>query len=81
MAFSNTIIKPSNNVKMLLAPIVFGNVRSTVQRTSNRKRQCYGTGNVIVKGDSYINHQFRYDTRIVTISFSVEFFYGTNLIK
>ena len=28
----------------VLAPVVFDNVRSTTEHTSNRKRQCYGTG-------------------------------------
>ena len=76
MAFTNEILKPSNDLYILLAPIVFDNVRSSVERTSNRKRQCYGTGKKIVKGDKYINHQFRYDGRIVTVSFTLDFFNG-----
>ena len=76
MAFSNKKIQPCNDLYTLLAPVVFANVRSTEQRTSNRKRQCYGTGKQIAKGDKYINHQFRYDGRIVTVSFTLEFFNG-----
>jgi len=76
MAFTNEILKPSNDLYTLLAHVVFENVRSTVERTSNRKRQCYGTGKKIAKGDKYINHQFRYDGRIVTFSFTLDFFNG-----
>jgi hypothetical protein len=76
MAHSNEKLQPSNVLYTLLAPVVFDNVRSTTERTSNRKRQCYGTGKMIAKGDKYINHQFRYDNRILTISFNVDYFYN-----
>lgn len=76
MAFTNEILKPSNDLYTLLAPVVFDNVRSSTERTSNRKRQCYGTGKKIAKGDKYINHQFRYDGRIVTVSFCKAYFNG-----
>ena len=76
MAHSNEKLQPSNVLYILLAPVVFANVRSTTERTSNRKRQCYGTGNTIEKGEKYINHQFRYDSRILTVSFSVDYFYN-----
>lgn len=76
MAFTNKILKPSNDLYTLLAPVIFENVRSTVERTSNRKRQCYGTGKKIAKNDKYINHQFRYDGRIITISFCISYFNG-----
>lgn len=76
MAHSNEKLQPSNVLYTLLAPVVFDNVRSTTERTSNRKRQCYGTGKTIEKGDKYINHQFRYDGRIVTVSFTLDFFNG-----
>jgi len=76
MAFTNEKLQPSNDLYTLLAPVVFDNVRSTTERTSNRKRQCYGTGKQIAKGDKYINHQFRYDGRIVTVSFTLDFFNG-----
>jgi hypothetical protein len=76
MAFTNEILKPSNDLYTLSAPVVFDNVRSTTERTSNRKRQCYGTSRKIAKGDKYINHQFRYDGRIVTVSFCKDYFNG-----
>jgi len=76
MAFTNELLKPSNDLYTLLAPVIFENVRSTVKRTSNRKRQCYGTGKKIAKKDKYINHQFRYDGRIITISFCMSYFNG-----
>jgi len=76
MTHSNEKLQPSNVLYTLLAPVVFDNVRSTTERTSNRKRQCYGTGIVIEKGEKYINHQFRYDSRILTISFCLDYFYN-----
>lgn len=76
MAHSNEKLQPSNVLYTLLAPVVFANVRSTTERTSNRKRQCYGTSKWIEKGEKYINHQFRYDGRILTISFSIGYFYN-----
>lgn len=76
MAHSNEKLQPSNVLYTLLAPVVFDNVRSTTERTSNRKRQCYGTGKPIAKGEKYINHQFRYDSRILTISFCLDYFYN-----
>lgn len=76
MAHSNEKLQPSNVLYTLLAPVVFDNVRSTTERTSNRKRQCYGTRKWIEKGEKYINHQFRYDSRILTVSFSVGYFYN-----
>ncbi len=76
MAHSNEKLQPSNVLYTLLATVVFNNVRSTTERISNRKRQCYGTGRWIEKGEKYINHQFRHDSRIITLSFSVGFFYN-----
>ena len=76
MAHSNEKLQPSNVLYNLLAPVVFDNVRSTTERTSNRKRQCYGTSKTIAKGEKYISHQFRYDSRILTISFNVDYFYN-----
>lgn len=74
--FKNMKIDEKLQPSTLLSPVVFDNVRSTEQRTSNRKRQCYATGKPIAKGDKYINHQFRYDGRIVTVSFTLDFFNG-----
>lgn len=76
MAHSNEKLKPNNVLYTLLSPVVFDNVRSTTEQTSNRKRQCYGTGKTIEKGDKYINHQFRYDSRILTVSFCLDYFYN-----
>jgi len=76
MAFTNDKLKPSNDLYTLLAPVIFDNVRSTNERTSNRKRQCFGTSENIEKGEKYINHQFRYDGRIITISFCISYFNG-----
>jgi hypothetical protein len=76
MAFTDEKLQPDNNLHALLSPIVFNNVRSTSIKTSNRKRQCYGTGKIIAKGDKYVNHQFRYDGRIITVSFNIDFFNG-----
>lgn len=76
MAYSNEKIQPNYVLYTLLAPVVFDSVRSTTEQTSNRKRQCFGTGKTIEKGEKYINHQFKYDGRIVTVSFSVGYFYN-----
>jgi len=76
MAHSNEKLQPSNVLYTLLAPVVFDNVRSTTERTSMRKRQCYGTGKTIAKGEKYISHQFRYDGRILTVNFNLEYFYN-----
>ena len=76
MAYTNNKIEPCIGCRNLMAPIVFDNVRSTDERTSNRKRQCYGSMWKIDKGEKYINHQFRYDGRIITISFCLSYFNG-----
>ena len=76
MAHSNEKLQPSGVLYIFLAPVVFDSVRSTTERTSDRKRKCYGTGRTIAKGDKYINLQFRYDSRILTISFCLDYFYN-----
>ena len=76
MAFSNKKIEPNKKLLKSLPSIVFDSVRSTTENTSRRNRQCYGSLKKINKGDKYINHQFRYDGRIVTVSFDRDFFYG-----
>ena len=75
MAFSNKKLEFSDDVLSFLNPIVFKNVRSTEKRKSKRLRECYATGDSIREGEEYINHQFRYDGRIITISLSLNFFY------
>ena len=79
MAHSNEKLPPNSNLYTLLSPVVFSNVRSTSEKVSRRKRQCYGTGKTIAKGEKYINHQFRYDNRILTVSFCVEYFYNSQI--
>ena len=48
--------------------IIFDSVRSSKYKLSMRKRQCFKCGGSVKKGECYINHQFRYDYRIITIS-------------
>jgi len=74
MAFSIDKLQPSNVLYESLAPIIFNDVRSTSEHKSNRKRQCYNCMEQIEKKELYINHQFRYDKRIVTISFHKDCF-------
>lgn len=76
MAWSKEILKPSNDLYTLLAPVVFDNVRSTEQRTTTRTRQCYKCMQKINTGEKYINHQYRYDRSITTISFHLDCFNG-----
>ena len=74
MAYSKEKLQPTNDFIDSLSPIVFKNVRSTSEHKSNRIRQCYKCCIKINKNDNYINHQFRYDGRIVTLSFCVDCF-------
>lgn len=67
-------LQPSNILRALLPTIVFNSVRSTTERISSRKRQCYISGEYIKKGERYINHQFRYDGRIEQVSFKLDYF-------
>ena len=76
MAFSKIKLQPGSDLLTLLAPAAFRNVRSSSEHTSIRKRQCYKCMNQIEKGEVYINHQFRYDKKIVTFSFHKECFNG-----
>ena len=76
MSFTNDKLQPHPSVIASLSPVVFGNVRATCIRKSSRKRMCYGTGCIINKGDDYVNHQFRYDGRILTVCFSINYFYN-----
>ena len=48
---------------------VFSNVRESKLKKSMRKRQCFKCEGKIEKGETYMNHQFRYDYRIITVSF------------
>lgn len=53
----------------LLVKIIFSNVRESKLKKSIRKRQCFKCECIIKKGEKYLNHQFRYDYRIITVSF------------
>lgn len=74
MAFSNEKIKPGDGIPNFFAPVVFDNVRTSSRYTSNRKRQCYKCLSKIEVGVLYINHQFRYDKKIISVSFHEECF-------
>lgn len=74
MGFSNDKIIPQNNVFKDVALVVFNNVRSSSMHISNRSRECYRCMEKINKGENYINHQFKYDERIITISFHKDCF-------
>lgn len=69
MAFKNEILPVPNFMRQNCAPVVFGKIRSTYEGISNRGRECYWCSQRIKKGDNYINHQYKYDGRIITISF------------
>lgn len=49
--------------------IIFDDIRQTNDKTAKRKRQCFCCGERIAIGEKYVNHQFRYDYRILTVSF------------
>lgn len=70
MGFKSSVIGVKKEVKDNLPSIIFNNVRcSSIQKT-RRNRQCFYCGErTIKKGDNYVNHQMRYDNKIVTISF------------
>jgi len=74
MTFSNRKINPSSKVYTLLIPILFNSVRSTTKNKSNRRRQCFICMRDIEKGEHYIMHQFRYDSRIIPLSFHANCF-------
>lgn len=69
MAYSNDKLIPGGGLFLYVAPIIFDNIRSTSEHTSKRKRQCYRCMGNIKRGERYISHQFRYDRKIITISF------------
>lgn len=68
MAFSNEKLKPCDALVSSI-PAMFTSIRSSCKRKSNRLRQCYRCMGMIQPTEKYINHQFRYDRRIVTASF------------
>ena len=75
MGFTNEKIEPRSHVWSTLEIPIFDSVRSTIIKKSLRKRQCFWCGlKNIQKGENYVNHEFRYDGRIITISFHVECF-------
>jgi len=74
MAYSKEKLKPSDDLVELLAPIVFEKVRSSSEHTTTRVRQCFKCMQSIKKGGKYINHQFKYDKRILTVSLHIDCF-------
>lgn len=58
-----------NFANTVLGAVVFSNVRKSKLKKSMRKRQCFKCEGKIEKGETYMNHQFRYDYRIITVSF------------
>ena len=52
----------------MLPYITVESIRQTYIAKSRRRRQCFECCKIIKKDDYYINHQFRYDSKIVTIS-------------
>ena len=51
---------------------LFKDVREVKLKKSRRKRQCFACLGFIAKDEKYINHQFRYDFNISTVSFHAE---------
>lgn len=76
MSYSKNKLQPNSVLFTMLSPVVFNDVRSTSEHKTMRVRQCYKCCNKIGKNEQYINHQFRYDNRIITISFHVDCFNG-----
>jgi hypothetical protein len=74
MAFSNIIEEPSYRLRDLVPPLIFKDIRSSSKQKSRRKRQCFRCEQKIEINEEYINHQFKYDGRIVTFSFHVNCF-------
>lgn len=61
--------KTATDANTVLGAVVFSNVRESKLKKSMRKRQCFKCEGKIEKGETYMNHQFRYDYRIITVSF------------
>lgn len=74
MAFSDIKLEPNIKVKNKLGDVVFNRVRSSSEHKTLRRRECYCCGIKIPKGSQYINHQFKYDSRIITVSFCLTCF-------
>ncbi len=74
MGFSNIKLSPSKSLLKDVDGTIFNRVRSTNKRKSRRNRECYLCLKRIEKNDYYINHQFNYDKRIITISFHINCF-------
>lgn len=70
MSFNQNKIEP-----LRIQPLaVVNNIRSTNIQTTSRDRQCFFCLGKILKGEQYINHQFRHDKSILTISFHKDCF-------
>ena len=49
--------------------IVLKSVRSSKKQKSRNVKECFECGEKIFKGQEYINHQFRYSGRVITVYF------------
>lgn len=49
--------------------MLYKSVRSSKLTKARRTRECFECGCKIYKNEQYLNHQFRYDGRIITINF------------
>lgn len=76
MAFSNEKTEPIGDFKKHLPFMVWRSVRSTHVRTSRKRRECFLSGKGINKGAAYVSHSFRYEGKIITVSFDYETFFG-----
>lgn len=74
MAFSKEKLQPSEKTIKNSSPIIFNDVRSSSLHKTRRNRECFGCTKQIEKDELYINHQFRYDKKILTTSFHLDCF-------
>lgn len=74
MSFSNEKLDPSESIVSSMPEILFKKVRSTTNKKARRKRQCFKCQGQIEYGNEYINHEYKYDNKIVTVSFHLDCF-------
>ncbi|MFW6310904.1 MAG: hypothetical protein ACOC1K_01585 [Nanoarchaeota archaeon] len=72
--WKNDKIEPGVHTKNIMDSILFKSVRLSTLFKSRRKRQCYKCHAFIEKGENYIQHQYRYDKKIVSLFFHKECF-------
>lgn len=51
---------------------IVASVRSTTVKKAARTRQCFECLTNITKKHPYVNHQFRYDKKIITLSYHLD---------